>query len=596
MFIPYFLIIAFFIGCGGGNANQVTTVSQETTAGQTSTAEQATTSANNEETTAPAASGTDYSSVEQTQDKSTIPIMTEGPLGRYPETITVRMVKGNDAGDWRWEHLAKVGETIEDNRFTRKIKTNLNIDVVYDWIVDNSQYDQRMKLAISSGDLPDFLRIPAHMRSDLMQLAEADMILAIDDLWDEYVSPLTKQISTEDGGLVMASIAYKGKMMGVPSVTAGIHVTPHFWVRTDWMNKLGLTPPNTMDEYYTFMQDFSQADINGDGSKVYGMMLAGRNEGLGFWDQLEGIFVGFDAYPVQWIKNDAGDLVWGATLPEMKEGLRFINKLYNDGLIDPEFTVKDMDAANQILASGHAATTFYWHWATHSILNHSRENDPNADWEVFDTPTATGKPARKRMELGLRGVFVANKKTEHPEAIIKMMNLYNEWSFGENADFEYFHQPFIDGTLVNDIWGHGPVDGLHAQIDTANIEAIQPAFSGEIDPATLTGTAKSFYENCMAEWTWMRMFGPGNTPGLQMVKAFHDPDNLIKYNYFVGAPTPTMIERWAQLLERTNTMAIQCFTGEVDINSAFEAFVNDWNQLGGEQVTQEVNEWYKSNN
>jgi len=600
LIVALLLIAALAAGCGGGGGGgQTQPATQASAAAEQTTAATTTIAAETKATTteAPPPAKDDYSGIEQTKDKSTIPIIDDPkhPWGRYPEEITVRMIKANDASDWRWEHLAKVGENIEDNRFTRKYKSHLNINVVYDWIVDNTQYDQRLKLAISSGDLPDFFRIPTHMRTDLMQLAEADLILPIDDLWAEYVSPLTQQISTEDGGLVMAAIAYKGKMMGVPSVTAGIHVTPHFWVRIDWMNKLKLTPPKTMDEYHDYMVTVAEADINGDGSTVYGMMLPGKQDGLSFWDQLEGVFVGFDAYPLQWVKDDAGKLVWGAVLPEMKDGLKFMSKLYKEGLLDPEFTVKDFETAAQIVASGHAATAFYWHWATHSFLNDNRKNDPQADWEVFDTPTATGHPARKRMELGLRAVFAVNKKTAHPEAIIKMMNLYNEWSFGENGDFEYYHQPFIDGTLVNDIWGHGPVDGLHAQIDTANIEAIQPVFAGEVDASTLKGTAKSFYENCIAEWTWMNMFGPGNTPGLQMVKAFHDPENLLKYNYFVGAPTPTMIERWAQLVELTNTMAIQCITGEADVDTAFDAFVKDWMQMGGSQVTQEVNEWYESN-
>ena len=568
------LVMAIFSGCSGGNQG----APAETT------------------TAAPATSAAETAA--QTQAAATTAAEAEfvdGPLVKYPEPITVTFIMDTSAGDaWKWEALEKLGETLEDNRFTRTYLETLNIDAKYLWIADSAQYNQKLKLAISTGDLPDVIKIPTGMRTDLMQLAEAEMIIPMDDLWKEYATDFSNQLATEDGGLAMASIAYNGQMMGVPSVTAGIHVTPHFWVRTDWLDRLGGVPPATMDEYYDYMKKVSEADLNGDGSTVYGMMVAGRHDGLGFWNQLEGLFVGFEAYPVQWIE-ESGKLIWGATMPQMKDGLKFVRRLYEEGLIDPEFTVKDTDKALEILASGHGATVFGWHWYTHMGLVHTIENFPEANWEVFDTPTATGRPARKRMELGLRHVYAVNKNAQHPEALIKMMNLYNEWNFGENADYEYYSSPTIDGELINDIWYFSPVEQLHAQIDTLNIEAIQPVFAGEMDPSELKGTAKTFYENCIADWTWMNMFGPGNTPGLQMVKAIHDPENLLKYNYFVGAPTPTMVDKWAQLLELTNTFAIQSITGDIEVDSGFDDFINNWSQMGGEQITKEVNEWYEAN-
>jgi len=433
-----------------------------------------------------------------------------------------------------------------------------------------------------------------------MQLAAEEMVWPLDDIWEEYVTPLSREIFDEDGGLARGSVGYNGQMMGLPSITAGIHLTPHFWVRTDWVERLGWADRfgagilMSVDDYYDYLKAVRDADLNGDGSTVYGTMLSGRMDGLQFWDQLEGLFVGFDAYPVQWVDKDGG-LAWGAIQPEMKDALAFVNRLYEDGMVDPEFTAKDDEKAREILASGHCATLFGWHWYPFMGLAENKENDPEADWKVFETPTSTGELARRRLELGIRHVYAVNKNCEYPEAVIKMMNLYNEWNFGPNADYDFWSGPTIDGEFISDIWVLGPVEQLHANIDTEYAEEIQPVFAGERDPSTLTGLAKSYYECCINEWEWWAMFGPDNSAGLQQIRALADPDNLLKYNHFAGPPTPTMVTKWSQLIELTNTFAVQCILGEVDIESAFDEYVNSWNQLGGEQITTEVNEWYDAN-
>lgn len=59
---------------------------------------------------------------------------------------------------------------------------------------------------------------------------------------------------------------------------------------------------------------------------------------------------------------------------------------------------------------------------------------------------------------------------------------------------------------------------------------------------------------------------------------------------FVGAPTPTMVERKTTLEKQQNEMFVKIILG--DPIDKFDQFVKDWKKLGGDQITQEVNEWY----
>ena len=64
-------------------------------------------------------------------------------------------------------------------------------------------------------------------------------------------------------------------------------------------------------------------------------------------------------------------------------------------------------------------------------------------------------------------------------------------------------------------------------------------------------------------------------------------------NLFNGEPTDTMQQKWEQL----QTMEKQVYTNIIygkESPDAFDQFVSDWKAQGGDQITEEVNEWYQS--
>lgn len=64
-------------------------------------------------------------------------------------------------------------------------------------------------------------------------------------------------------------------------------------------------------------------------------------------------------------------------------------------------------------------------------------------------------------------------------------------------------------------------------------------------------------------------------------------------NMFDAEPTATMRRSWEQLQTMDKQVYINIIYGNEPIE-AFDKFVEDWKAQGGEQITQEVNEWYQS--
>lgn len=69
-------------------------------------------------------------------------------------------------------------------------------------------------------------------------------------------------------------------------------------------------------------------------------------------------------------------------------------------------------------------------------------------------------------------------------------------------------------------------------------------------------------------------------------------DSKVVYNEFTGASTRTMIDNGATLEKLTEETFIKIIAGEKSVDE-FDKYVETWKNLGGDKITEEVNEWYK---
>lgn len=108
--------------------------------------------------------------------------------------------------------------------------------------------------------------------------------------------------------------------------------------RKDWLEKVGLQTPQTVDDFYNMLKAFKEKDPDGNGKEdTYGMVLV---KWSGQWAS------GFDTIklwfgtPNKWGVQD-GKLVPEHEYPEYLEALKFMKKLYDEKLINSDFAVMD---------------------------------------------------------------------------------------------------------------------------------------------------------------------------------------------------------------------------------------------------------------
>ncbi|MDR1059797.1 MAG: extracellular solute-binding protein, partial [Clostridiales bacterium] len=468
------------------------------------------------------------------------------------------------------------GETFEDNRWTRYFYDELGIKVVYD-LADPIDYDQSILLAMSSGDLPDYFRINNY--GNMKSMAEAGVLAEMGPLYDELASPLLKSIVESEGDLVFAPGTFDGKLYGLPAKMPSTNAYVHLFIRQDWLDKLGLSRPETMDEVAETARAFASQDPDGNGqADTIGLCMDNN-----FLYQSAGVFWaygGYPANPAMWLEKD-GALAYANVQPEIRDGLAWFKAMFDEKLIDQEFGSHDYAKGyEEPIMSGKAGMMFGKHWNAYLLGQHTKE-DPSAKWVSIPLPIGTAPEMRIPSNVAVDYFEVATTSAEHPEGLIRMLNAYVDKLLGPNADFDHF---FADGD-VSGIWNMVPFYALDPMVDLQGYRDIAKADAeGTLDQ--LTGSGRGFYDFYKkgSTYYWL-MFGAGDSCFRFVDQTY--PDKML-WNRYVGAPTATMVESWTSMDELLLTSYTKMIQGQMDIGG-FDGVIEQWNAMGGRQVTEEIN-------
>lgn len=265
------------------------------------------------------------------------------PLGAYEETVVLTI--GRPVNPMQ---KYPTGESPEENRYIDLIKEKLNIDVQVIWTAaSGNDYNQKVNLAIASDDLPDAMEVES---ASFRNAIKAEQLEPLTDAINNYSSPVTKSYFEAAEGLAEEFVTFDGELMALPNISvqaSGIHT---MWIRQDWLEKLSLDVPKSVEDLKTVAKAFVEGDPDGNGQndtigiagpaiggKLYANFLASGNNNYGF----DPIFGAFQSYPGYWVPDENGDPVYGSILPETKEALQALRDLYADDLIDKEIGIRE---------------------------------------------------------------------------------------------------------------------------------------------------------------------------------------------------------------------------------------------------------------
>ena len=197
------------------------------------------------------------------------------------------------------------GDTIDDNIWYREIESRLGIDVENEWTVMSGEYNTKLNLSIASGEIPDMLYV--NNQTQLNTLVEAEMVADLTEVYEQYASEKTKAFMTGDGGAALDICTYDGKLYALPNMNATVYNVSLLWIRQDWLDNLGLSRPETMEDVINIARAFTTDDPDGNGvDDTYG--LAFSQTLFDGTTSLTGLFNSYGAYPDHWVRLEDGTL------------------------------------------------------------------------------------------------------------------------------------------------------------------------------------------------------------------------------------------------------------------------------------------------
>lgn len=476
--------------------------------------------------------------------------------------------------DW-WD------ETLENNRYVAAAEKALNIKIKYLWLKNDADkgYEKQLRLAITAGEIPDMFIVTN--QNDLVQLAESGLIMPVDDVVDKYFTTWDKEIQSSDGGKLYEMAMYDGQCYGIPCNISDTDTFSYIWLRKDWMEKLNLEAPKTMDDLRNIMLAFKEAKLGGS-ENTYGMVID-----KDLYYSTRGLFAGFGAYPEFWVEDENGGLVWGGTQENVKKALTYLNGLYNDGLLDKEFITQSNTDAKALMFNSQAGILYAGHWLAHD-LQKLHDNDPESDWICVALPSETGAPVEQYLTPVKRGWIVINESYEHPEVAAKIRALCTFAAQGGICDGTWWFSNDQAQALE-------PFQASVSSWDNYNTYLnLLECYDKGGDTSVLRAKAITYWNNLTSGssiWAWEHMFGNGETTPMVVLRDAIENER-IHYDGFLGAQNEFMQDRWSVIKDEQLTAFTKIIIGEVGVEEGFADWLKTFDSMGGTQITRDVNEWY----
>ncbi|QJD87004.1 extracellular solute-binding protein [Cohnella herbarum] len=505
--------------------------------------------------------------------------------GKFVPEVTLTNVRA--LGD---DVKFKDGETIDNNVYTKWMKERLGINVKYLWTTPKANDAFKTKLTLSmtaNEEFPDIIEVPG---TEAHALIESGKFQDAGALFDKYASEAYKKAMAEVPDAWLPYVR-DGKRMAIPGIDYIMQHDDAMFIRQDWLDKLGLKAPTTIDEMEKVMDAFVNQDPDGNSKKdTYGM-ISTMKESYNAWIGTGEIFGAFGAVPQIWEKDESGEVVYGSVRPEIKQALGKLKEWIEKGYLHKEVALQDEMKAAELFISGKAGIAFGPTWLYNWPLQDVVKNVPEAVVKPYPLPAGPDGKIGQASEGTHVLVTLINKDMKHPEIYFKYINYmydhYNDPVAG--GEFEYgfakgYDYDIVDGKPVFE----GNIPGGY--IDPAKYFLGIPPRT----PSMFVKTLAELYDGKEPSTPYEKKLALSSTK--QQLEAASIVSSQHQYtldNLFTGAPTPTYKDKWENLKRMEITAFTKILYGNASLDS-FDDFVKDWNAAGGAQVTKEIQEWYKS--
>lgn len=441
-------------------------------------------------------------------------------------------------------------------------RTGVNLEVT---LVPQSEFKNKFNVMVASASTPDIMRTNGY---DFFDYIPQNAFMDITELVETYGTDIREKIPQE----AWDKILYEGKLYGIPHYNVPGKV--NMLARKDWMDKLGIDTPTTLDEYRDMLLKFTYDDPDGNGQDdTYGMSTSGEINSDAAPETFVNIFGAFGIMPGFYHEKD-GKVFPAFIAPEYKEALTFLRQLYvEDKVIDPDLFIVKTDQARQNLVQGKSGSyTGWWSVAPQVLMTQLKMDvvNPEAEWTII--PPISGPNGAKGTRAGnlVNGVTSIASNCKHPEEAMKLLNYMGS----------------DEGAMLVNLG----LEGKHYTVDE----------NGQFVSRTEEG------QKAMDE-KWIDYLSQivARVDVTNMIYRVNDPETYVHmeaaaeaemyHNLFEGYTTEETQKNNASLQKLELEWLVKFVTGAEPLDK-FDEYVDTWLNKGGREVLQSLVDVYNERN
>lgn len=287
---------------------------------------------------------------------------TAGGAGSYTGAAPVTEAEGATVSILAMNSWYSTVDLSKDALLLDEIQSRANVTI--DWnLIDPTIYTDTVSPMLAAGaDLQDIVLLP-----DLdvnMSYIKSGMFVALDEYFDSM--PNYKKFLDENPDIKAALTATDGHIYYVPQTAVTNNYQPCMMLNVRWLEKLNMEEPKTLDEFVAMLWAFRDNDMNGNGDSTDEIPMSITSQ---FLPYLFGPAFGLDLASGFYADDDGTVHYAYYEAENYKAYLEFVKGLYEEGLLEMEYTSLNRDQMTSRCAQDITGVTFDFSWQMSTLYS-----------------------------------------------------------------------------------------------------------------------------------------------------------------------------------------------------------------------------------
>lgn len=435
-------------------------------------------------------------------------------------------------------------------------KINIELDLT---AVPSANYTDKISVMMAANELPDSF-VWDNYDAKFISYVKQGAFLQLDNIIGNYKN-LQKSPK-----VIYDNIRVDSKLFGIPRPRPIGRSMPY--IRKDWLDNLGLSIPKTLDEFADVALKFTNNDPDKNGKNdTFGIGLGVTNGAISLVSTL---FAAFDAGN-GWRVNEDSTVTNQDITPGTKEALNWLRNLYSKGGIDKDFGITNTTQAVDKFKAGKSGIILDDNinslWKNLEVMI---KQEPKANQEFINPPTGPKGKSGVYADAGYLGFWVMSSKLQKQkvERVMELMEWFASdegYSYKKNGIEGIHHTKQSDGTIVrnNEKFQQDGIDG------------------------TLPHEPYDKY----------RLINQASTPiehYNKMKLMFDKVESMVVTNPILNFNSQVLADKGQELKKLRDETYIKIVMGVLPLE-AYDKYVEEYLKMGGKQIADEANAYYKLN-